>query len=48
MVEGAGVVVLASHDLDLIGSYCNKVMRLEGGRASDVRPIQEMTSLLAA
>lgn len=48
LVDRAGIVVLASHDLSMIETYCNKVMRLEGGRASRVRPINEMAELLAA
>jgi lipopolysaccharide transport system ATP-binding protein len=40
--------VLASHDLGLLKLYCNKVMRLEGGVASEVVPIRKLGELLAA
>lgn len=48
LVERAGVLVLASHDLELLKLYCNKVMRLEGGIASEVVPIRKLGELLAA
>jgi lipopolysaccharide transport system ATP-binding protein len=48
LVERAGVLVLASHDLDLLRLYCNKVMRLEGGIASPVTDIRKLEELLAA
>jgi lipopolysaccharide transport system ATP-binding protein len=47
LVERAGILVLASHDLDLIRLYCNKVMRLEGGVASPVTDIKKLDQLLA-
>jgi len=47
LVERAGILVLASHDLDLIRLYCNKVMRLEGGIASPVTDIKKLDQLLA-
>ncbi|HVI32357.1 ABC transporter ATP-binding protein [Phenylobacterium sp.] len=48
LVERAGILVLASHDLDLLRLYCNKVMRLEGGVASAVTDIRKLDELLAA
>ncbi|MEO8114402.1 MAG: ATP-binding cassette domain-containing protein [Phenylobacterium sp.] len=48
LVERAGILVLASHDLDLLRLYCNKVMRLEGGVASKVTDIRKLDELLAA
>lgn len=48
LVERAGILVLASHDHDLLRLYCNKVMRLEGGVASEVAPIRKLNELLAA
>jgi len=48
LVERAGILVLASHDLDLLRLYCNKVMRLEGGVASQVTDIRKLDELLAA
>ena len=48
LVERAGILVLASHDHDLLRLYCNKVMRMEGGVASAVTDIRKMNELLAA
>jgi len=48
LVERAGILVLASHDLDLLRLYCNKVMRMEGGVASKVTDIRNLDELLAA
>ena len=47
LVERAGILVLASHDTDLLRLYCNKVMRMEGGVASPVTPIRRLDELLA-
>lgn len=48
LVERAGILVLATHDVDLLRLYCNKVMRLEGGVASPVTDIRKLSELLAA
>lgn len=48
LVERAGILVLASHDTDLLRLYCNKVMRLEGGVASPVTDIKKLDELMAA
>lgn len=48
LVERAGILVLATHDVDLLRLYCNKVMRLEGGIASEVTDIRKLDELLAA
>ena len=48
LVERAGILVLASHEVDLLKLYCNKVMRLEGGVASPVTDIRKLEQLLAA
>jgi len=48
LVERAGILVLASHDLDLIRLYCNKVMRMEGGIGSPVTDIRKLDELLGA
>ena len=48
LVERAGILVLASHEVDLLKLYCNKVMRLEGGIASPVTDIRKLEQLLAA
>jgi lipopolysaccharide transport system ATP-binding protein len=48
LVERAGILVLASHEIDLLRRYCNKVMRLEGGVASPVTDIRNLDELIAA
>jgi lipopolysaccharide transport system ATP-binding protein len=48
LVERAGILVLASHDAELLRLYCNKVMRMEGGVASPIVPIRQLDKLLAA
>ncbi|MFN3512984.1 MAG: ABC transporter ATP-binding protein [Phenylobacterium sp.] len=48
LVERAGILVLASHDTELLRLYCNKVMRLEGGVASPIVPIRKLDQLMAA
>jgi lipopolysaccharide transport system ATP-binding protein len=48
LVERAGILVLATHDVDLLRLYCNKVMRMEGGAASPVTDIRKLEELLAA
>jgi len=48
LVERAGILVLASHDLSLVRQYCNKVMRIEAGVASPIMEIEELDNLLAA
>ena len=47
LVERAGILVLASHDVELLRLYCNKVMRMEGGVASAVTDIRKLDELLA-
>jgi lipopolysaccharide transport system ATP-binding protein len=48
LVERAGILVLASHEVDLLKLYCNKVMLLDGGVASPVTDIRKLDKLLAA
>jgi lipopolysaccharide transport system ATP-binding protein len=48
LVERAGILVLASHEIDLLKLYCNKVMRLDGGVASEVVDIRKLGELMAA
>ena len=45
-MERAGILVLASHDLDLIRLYCNKVMRLDSGVASEIVDIRKLDTLI--
>jgi lipopolysaccharide transport system ATP-binding protein len=47
LVERAGILVLASHETSLLRLYCNKVMRLEGGVASEIVDIRKLDELLA-
>ena len=48
LVERAGILVLATHEAHLLRLYCNKVMRLDGGVASEVVDIRQLDELLAA
>ncbi|MFN9926581.1 MAG: ABC transporter ATP-binding protein [Phenylobacterium sp.] len=48
LVERAGILVLATHEAPLLKLYCNKVMRLDGGVASEVVDIRQVDELLAA
>jgi lipopolysaccharide transport system ATP-binding protein len=48
LVERAGILVLATHEAPLLKLYCNKVMKLEGGVASEVVDIRKLDQLLAA
>ena len=48
LVERAGILVLATHEAPLLRLYCNKVMKLEGGIASEVVDIRKLDQLLAA
>src|SRR4051812_9666703 len=47
LVERAGILVLATHEHHLLRLYCNKVMRLNAGVASEVVPIKRLDELLA-
>jgi lipopolysaccharide transport system ATP-binding protein len=48
LVERAGILVLASHEVDLLRLYCNKVMRMDSGVASPVVDIRKLDELMAA
>ena len=48
LVERAGILVLATHEVDLLKLYCNKVMRLDGGVASRIVDIRQLPELMAA
>lgn len=48
LVERAGILVLATHEAPLLKLYCNKVMKMEGGKASEVVDIRKLDQLLAA
>ncbi len=47
LVEQAHILVIASHDPNMIRSLCNKVMRMDHGRASEVVDIDGMEALMA-
>ncbi|TAJ72180.1 MAG: ABC transporter ATP-binding protein [Phenylobacterium sp.] len=46
LVERAGILVLATHEAPLLKLYCNKVMKLEGGVASEIVDIRKLDQLL--
>jgi lipopolysaccharide transport system ATP-binding protein len=48
LADKAGILVLASHDTATLSRYCNKVMRLHHGSASEIVDISELDALLAA
>jgi lipopolysaccharide transport system ATP-binding protein len=48
LVERAGILVLATHEAPLLKLYCNKVMRMDGGKASEIVDIRKVDQLLAA
>jgi lipopolysaccharide transport system ATP-binding protein len=47
MAERAGILVLASHDPEMLRRYCNKVLRLDHGVSSGVMDIDALDALLA-
>ncbi len=47
LVEQAHILVIASHDPNMIRSLCNKVMRMDHGRASEIVDIEVMDELMA-
>jgi lipopolysaccharide transport system ATP-binding protein len=47
MVEQAHILVIASHDPNMIKSLCNKVMRLDHGQASQVVGVERLDELMA-
>jgi lipopolysaccharide transport system ATP-binding protein len=48
LADRAGILVLASHDTATLARYCNKVMRLHHGAASEICDIAQLKDLLAA
>ncbi len=48
MADGAGIVVLASHDPTTLKLYCNKIIRLDHGVASPMVEIGQLDELMAA
>ncbi|HUO22885.1 MAG TPA: ABC transporter ATP-binding protein [Caulobacteraceae bacterium] len=47
LVEQAHILIIASHDPNMIRSLCNKVMRMDHGCASEVVGVDEMDELMA-
>ena len=47
LVEQAHILVIASHDPNMIRSLCNKVMRMNHGQASEVVDVADMDELMA-
>jgi lipopolysaccharide transport system ATP-binding protein len=48
LVERARILVLASHDPSTIREYCNKIVRMDAGVASEVVDVERLDELLAA
>ena len=48
LVESARILIFASHNLTMIRRYCNKIMRIEAGRASPIVDVSQLDELLAA
>lgn len=48
LVQKARILVLASHDVSTIRSYCNKILRMDGGVASPIMPVDQLDELMAA
>ena len=42
-IDRAGILVLASHDLDLLGRVCTKGILLDAGRVRTSGPIEDVT-----
>jgi lipopolysaccharide transport system ATP-binding protein len=47
LVNSAHILVFASHNLELVRSLCNKVIRIEGGRVSPMIDISQLDQLAA-
>jgi homopolymeric O-antigen transport system ATP-binding protein len=48
LVQRSKIMVFASHNLEMVRSYCNRIMRVDGGRASAVHDISALDELIAA
>jgi lipopolysaccharide transport system ATP-binding protein len=48
LVQRARIMVFASHDLGMVRAYCNKIIRVEAGRASALHDISDLDELIAA
>lgn len=45
LVTGAEILVLATHDLGIVRKWCNRVMRMEGGRIVADGPVADVIGL---
>jgi lipopolysaccharide transport system ATP-binding protein len=48
LFSSSKIVVLASHDTNLVRNLCNKFVVLKGGCSSDIMPIEDLDGLLSA
>ncbi len=48
LVEGADIMVLASHDMGVVREWCTRAIRLEGGRIVADGPVGEVVDAMAA
>ena len=48
LVEGADIMVLASHDMGVVREWCTRAIRLEGGRIVADGPVDEVVDAMAA
>ena len=42
LVEGADIMVLASHNMDVVRNWCTRAIRLEAGRIVADGPVEEV------
>jgi len=47
LVEGADILVLASHNMDVVREWCTRAIRLEGGRIVADGPVAEVVDGMA-
>jgi lipopolysaccharide transport system ATP-binding protein len=47
LVDVAHILVIASHDTNIVRSLCNKVMRMDHGIASEIVTVEQMDELMA-
>lgn len=48
LARRAGIVVLASHNRELLAKVCNKILILEGGRAQPIQSVEEWAADMRA
>jgi lipopolysaccharide transport system ATP-binding protein len=47
LVEGADILVLATHDMAVVREWCTRAIRLEGGRIVADGPVAEVVDGMA-